>query len=185
MREPRFVNTLILGVTGSIAAYKSADIANRFVKDGIDVHVIMTASARQFITPLTFQTLTGRNVYTDMFEPVFYEDVRHISLAKKADALLIAPATANGIAKIAAGIADDYLSTVALAAWEKPLFIAPAMNSAMWENPVTQENLAKLKTRGAFIIEPKEARLACGDLGKGAMADVEVIVRIVRGYAKS
>jgi phosphopantothenoylcysteine decarboxylase len=174
------VKNIVLGVSGSIAAYKAADIANTLTKEGAAVHVIMTRAARRFITPLTLQTLTGRKVYTDMFKVMDSEDVRHISLAKNADALLIAPATANIIAKIAAGIACDYLSTVALAAWQKPLLIAPAMNTAMWENPVTRANIAALKTRGALLIEPREARLACGDLGKGAMADVADIVRALR-----
>ncbi|MDR0638224.1 MAG: phosphopantothenoylcysteine decarboxylase [Spirochaetaceae bacterium] len=173
------MKNLVLGITGSIAAYKAADIANTLTKEGIAVHVIMTRAAQHFITPLTLQTLTGHKVSTDMFEELGNEDVRHISLAKKADAVLIAPATANIIAKIAAGIADDYLSTVVLAAWQKPLFVAPAMNTAMWENPGAGENIAVLKTRGAVIIEPREARLACGDLGKGAMADVAEIARVI------
>ncbi|MDR1468992.1 MAG: phosphopantothenoylcysteine decarboxylase [Spirochaetaceae bacterium] len=171
---------IVLGITGSIAAYKAADIANTLTKEGVAVHAVMTRAAQHFITPLTLQTLTGRKVSTDMFAEMGNEDVRHISLAKNADAVLIAPATANIIAKIAAGIADDYLSTVVLAAWQKPLFIAPAMNTAMWENPITRANIETLKTRGAFFIEPRQARLACGDLGKGAMADVSEIVRIVR-----
>jgi phosphopantothenoylcysteine decarboxylase/phosphopantothenoylcysteine decarboxylase/phosphopantothenate--cysteine ligase len=174
------MKNVVLGISGSIAAYKAADIANTLTKEGVAVHVIMTRAALHFITPITMQTLTGRKVYTDMFQEMDSEDVRHISLAKSADVLLIAPATANIIAKIAAGIADDYLSTVALAAWRKPLFIAPAMNTAMWENPVTGDNLAALKARGAVIIEPRESRLACGDLGKGAMADVSDIVKTVR-----
>lgn len=174
------MKNIVLGITGSIAAYRAADIANTLTKEGAAVHVIMTRAAQNFITPLTLQTLTGRKVCTDMFEVMDCEDVRHISLAKKADAVLVAPATANSIAKIAAGIADDYLSTVILAAWQKPLIIAPAMNTAMWENPVTGGNIAALKTRGAVIIEPCESRLACGDLGKGAMADVAEIVKNVR-----
>jgi phosphopantothenoylcysteine decarboxylase/phosphopantothenoylcysteine decarboxylase/phosphopantothenate--cysteine ligase len=173
------VNTVVLGVSGSIAAYKAADIANELTKDGVAVHVIMTEAARKFIAPLTFQTLTKHKVYTDMFEEIFYEDVRHISLAKSADAVLIAPATANTIARIAVGIACDYLSTVTLAA-RGTLLIAPAMNTAMWEHPATQENIAKLKTRGAVVIEPQEARLACGDLGKGAMAGKDIIINTLR-----
>jgi phosphopantothenoylcysteine decarboxylase/phosphopantothenoylcysteine decarboxylase/phosphopantothenate--cysteine ligase len=173
------VKNIILGVTGSIAAYKAADIANTLTKAGDCVQVIMTEAALQFITPLTFQTLTRHKVYTDMFETTFHEDVRHISLAKNADAVLIAPASADIIAKIAAGAASDYLSTVVLAAWKKPLFIAPAMNTAMWENPATRENIAKLKARGAYLIDPKESRLACGDLGKGAMADPAQIVQTI------
>jgi phosphopantothenoylcysteine decarboxylase/phosphopantothenoylcysteine decarboxylase/phosphopantothenate--cysteine ligase len=176
MNDPK---NIILGITGSIAAYKSAEIANTLTKSGIDVQVVMTAAAQKFITPLTLQTLTKRKVYTNLFEEIFAEDVRHISLAKNADAILIAPATANIIAKIAAGIASDYLTTVVLAAWDKPLIIAPAMNTAMWENPVTQENIARLKTRGATIIDPAESRLACGDLGKGALARPSVITAAI------
>jgi phosphopantothenoylcysteine decarboxylase/phosphopantothenoylcysteine decarboxylase/phosphopantothenate--cysteine ligase len=173
------VKNIVLGVTGSIAAYKSAEIASLLTKAGIGVHVVMTAAAQKFITPLTFQTLTKRKVYTDMFEEIFSEDVRHISLAKNADAVLVAPATANIIAKLVAGIASDCLTTVALAAWQKPLLIAPAMNTAMWENPATRDNIAKLRTRGAHIIDPVEAALACGDLGKGAMASPSVIAACV------
>jgi phosphopantothenoylcysteine decarboxylase/phosphopantothenoylcysteine decarboxylase/phosphopantothenate--cysteine ligase len=173
------VKNIVLGVTGSIAAYKSAEIASLLTKAGISVHVVMTAAAQKFITPLTFQTLTKHKVYTDMFEEIFCEDVRHISLAKNTDAVLVAPATANIIAKLAAGIASDCLTTVALAAWQKPLLIAPAMNTAMWENPATRDNIAKLKTRGVHIIDPAEARLACGDLGKGAMASPSAIAACV------
>lgn len=171
---------IILGVTGSIAAYKAADIANQLTKSKISVNTIMTASAAKFITPLTFQTLTKNKVYTDMFEEIFYEDVRHISLAQKADCCLIAPATANIIGKLASGIADDMLSTVVMAIKGKPIIICPAMNTAMYENPVTQDNMKKLKAFGYMFIEPKEALLACGDLGKGALADVETIIEAVK-----
>ena len=167
---------IILGITGSIAAYKAADIASRLSKEGVNVHTIMTASAARFITPLTLQNLTKNRVYTDMFEEVYYPDVRHISLAQKADCCLIAPATANIIGKIAAGIADDMLTTVVMAIRNKPIVICPAMNTAMYENPITQSNIAKLMDLGYQFVEPKESRLACGTLGKGALADVEVII---------
>lgn len=171
---------IILGVTGSIAAYKAADIANQLTKSGIIVHTIMTNSASKFITPLTFQTLTKNKVYTDMFEEIYYPDVRHISLAQKADCLLIAPATANIIGKIASGVGDDMLSTVVMAIKNKPIIICPAMNTAMYENQITQNNINKLMTYGYQFVEPKESLLACGDLGKGALADIDTIISSVK-----
>jgi phosphopantothenoylcysteine decarboxylase/phosphopantothenoylcysteine decarboxylase/phosphopantothenate--cysteine ligase len=176
------MKTILLGITGSIAAYKAADLANQITKIGYNVEVIMTESAVKFITPLTLQTLTKNKVYTDMFDEITPEEVKHISLAKKADICIIAPATANIIGKIANGIADDFLSTAILALKDKPVFIAPAMNTNMYENPIVQENIEKLKARGFMIIEPRESVLACGDLGKGAMADVsEIMDRIFLG----
>ena len=136
----------------------------------------MTESAMKFITPLTLQALTKNKVYTDMFDEFTPDEIKHISLAKKADVCIIAPATANIIGKIANGIADDFLSTVILALKDKPVFIAPAMNTNMYESAIVQENIEKLKVRGFLIIEPKESMLACGDLGKGAMADVSEIM---------
>ncbi len=171
---------IILGITGSIAAYKAADIASRLTKNNILVHTIMTASGTKFITPLTLQTLTKNKVYTDMFEEIYYPDVRHISLAQKADCCVIAPATANIIGKLASGIADDMLSTVIMAIRDKPVIICPAMNTAMYENPVTQNNMDKLRAYGYQFVDPKESRLACGDLGKGALAEVETIVASVK-----
>ncbi|NLO46861.1 MAG: phosphopantothenoylcysteine decarboxylase [Clostridiales bacterium] len=173
------MNEIILGITGSIAAYKAADIANELTKSNATVHAIMTAAATKFIAPLTIQTLTKNKVYIDMFEKVDYLDVRHISLAQKADCCLIAPATANIIGKLASGIADDMLSTVVMAIKGKPVLICPAMNTAMYENPVTQSNIERLKGFGYSFIEPKEAFLACGDKGKGALADVHVIIRTI------
>lgn len=171
---------IVLGVTGSIAAYKAAEIANRLTKSKINVHTIMTSSATKFITPLTFQTLTKNKVYTDMFEEVFYSDVRHISLAKKADCCVIAPASANIIGKIAGGIADDMLSTVCMAIRDRPIIICPAMNTAMYENPITQMNITKLQDLGYLFVEPKESLLACGDLGKGALAETETIIAEIK-----
>jgi phosphopantothenoylcysteine decarboxylase/phosphopantothenoylcysteine decarboxylase/phosphopantothenate--cysteine ligase len=171
---------VILGVTGSIAAYKAAEIANLLVKSKVNVNVIMTSAATKFIAPQTFQTLTKNKVYTDMFEEITYHDVRHISLAQKADCLVIAPATANIIGKIASGIADDMLSTVIMAIKNKPVIICPAMNTAMYENPVVQDNMNKLKGYGYQFIEPKESLLACGDSGKGALADIESIVTAIK-----
>jgi len=171
---------VILGVTGSIAAYKAAEIANILVKNNINVNVIMTRAAKKFITPLTFQTLTKNEVYTDMFKKIVYSDVRHISLAQKTDCVVIAPATANIIGKLASGICDDMLSTVVLAIKNKPVIICPAMNTAMYENKITQSNIAKLKEYGFYFVEPKESQLACGDLGKGALADVELIIEKIK-----
>jgi phosphopantothenoylcysteine decarboxylase/phosphopantothenoylcysteine decarboxylase/phosphopantothenate--cysteine ligase len=166
------MKNIVLGVTGSIAAYKAAELANRFTKLGHRVDVIMTRAAREFITPLTFQTLTKTKVNYEMFDEIAFEDVRHISLAKRADLLLIAPATANIIGKIASGIADDLLSTVVMAVQNKPVVICPAMNTAMYENPITQGNIARLAALGYLFVEPREAQLACGDVGRGALADV-------------
>ena len=174
------MKNILLGITGSIAAYKSADLANQLTKNGYSVDVIMTESAMKFIAPLTFQALTKNKVYTDMFDEITPSEIKHISLAKKADVCVIAPATANIIGKLANGISDDFLSCVIMAASGKTIFIAPAMNTNMYENPIVQENIEKLKRFGYIIIEPKESLLPCGDLGTGAMADVNVIIdRIV------
>ena len=173
------MKNIILGITGSIAAYKAADIANMLTKTGHSVHTIMTKAGAEFITPLTLQTLTKNKVHTDMFAAYVPSEVEHISLAQKADLMLVAPATANFIAKAAAGIADDMLTTVLLATRNIPILVAPAMNTAMYMNPVTQRNIRTLTELGFQFIEPKEAMLACGDLGKGALADVDVIVSAV------
>ena len=169
------MKNILLGVTGSIAAYKAVELANTLTKTGSSVKVIMTRSAMEFITPLTFQTITKHKVYTELFEPFAYEDVRHISLAQEADLLLIAPATANIIGKLAGGIADDMLTTVAMAV-TAPKIICPAMNTAMYENVITQGNINKLEAAGYIFMEPKESMLACGDVGKGAMADIDTII---------
>lgn len=171
---------VLLGVTGSIAAYKAAEITNRLTKMGHNVDVLLTESGSRFITPLTLQTLSKNKVYMDMFEEIVPSEVKHISLAKKADLVLIAPATANMIGKIAGGIADDFLSTVVMAAANHtPVYIAPAMNTNMYENPIVQENIKKLTRLGYHFIEPKASLLACGDLGKGALADVEDIIKTI------
>lgn len=174
--------SVLLGITGSIAAYKAADIANRLTKDGYQVDAIMTDSAREFITPMTIQTLTKRRIYTDMFAEYEPDQVEHISLAKKTDLCLIAPATANIIGKIAAGIADDMLSTTVMALRGVPIYICPAMNTNMYENPITQRNIKTLQELGYYFIDPKSSMLACGDLGKGALADVETIIEIVEAH---
>ena len=171
---------IVLGVSGSISAYKAADIANQFHKDGHDVHVVLTEGGSQFITPLTLQTLSKNPVLTDAFAENDPAVVTHIDLADKADAVVIAPATGNIIGKIANGIADDLLSAVVMAAaTQSYIFIAPAMNTNMYENPIVQANLEKLRSLGYQIIEPREAMLACGTMGRGALADVDEIVRIV------
>lgn len=173
------MKTIILGITGSIAAYKGADIANNLVKREYDVHAVMTKAGASFITPLTFQALTKNRVYVDVLQEDNPKEIVHIALPERAKMLLIAPATANIIAKIAGGIADDMLSSMALAAYGIPKLIAPAMNTRMYENPATQENLRVLKGRGWIVIEPREARLACGYTGKGAMAEVQTVLDAV------
>jgi len=173
---------IVLGVTGSISAYKAADIANGLTKLGHNVDVILTESGSKIITPLTLQTLSKNKVYTDMFEEITPKEVKHISLAEKVDIVLIAPATANIIGKIAGGIADDFLSTVVMAAApQAEMYIAPAMNTNMYENPIVQENISKLKGLGYRFIEPKESLLACGTVGKGALADVDKIIAVIEG----
>lgn len=169
---------VVLGVTGGIAVYKALDIASMLRKHDIDVNVIMTNSATQFVTPLTFQSISQNMVTTDMFsEPKAWE-IQHISLAKKADVFLVAPATANIIGKVANGIADDMLSTTIMATNAKVIF-APAMNTNMYNNPIVQENIKKLKSLGYDFIEPASGRLACGDEGKGKLESPEIIVEKV------
>ena len=166
---------VLLGVTGGIAAYKMASVASGLRKAGATVHVIMTENAKQFITPLTFETLTNNRCVVDTFARDFQYDVAHVSLAKAADLILIAPATANVIAKLANGIADDMLTTTVLAARCKKL-VAPAMNTAMLENPITQDNLAKLRHYGFGIIEPAVGLLACKDVGIGKLPEPETLL---------
>jgi phosphopantothenoylcysteine decarboxylase/phosphopantothenate--cysteine ligase, prokaryotic len=178
------MKNIILGVTGSVAAYKTADIANILTKRGYNVDVIMTKSAMEFITPLTFQSLTKNKVYNNMFEEITPSEIKHISLAKKADLCLIAPASANLIGKIASGIADDMLTTVVMAMNNVPVYICPAMNTNMYNNPIVQRNIKTLAELGYRFIDPKESILACGDLGKGALADVDTIINEVEAYFK-
>ncbi|MGL5820319.1 MAG: bifunctional phosphopantothenoylcysteine decarboxylase/phosphopantothenate--cysteine ligase CoaBC [Sarcina sp.] len=169
---------VVIGVSGGIAVYKALDIVSRLKKHDIDVRVIMTKSAMEFVSPLSFQSLSQNMVVTDMFaEPKAWE-IQHISLAQKADLMLIAPATANIIGKVANGIADDMLSTTIMASTAKVVF-APAMNTNMYENVIVQNNISKLKSFGYDFIEPASGRLACGDIGKGKLADTEDIVEIV------
>ena len=161
---------IVVGVTGGIAAYKIASLVSSLKKADNEVHVLMTKEAEQFITPLTFQTLSAQRVITDMFAVDFQPDVHHVSLAKKADIFVIAPATANIIAKMAHGIADDMLSTTILAT-KAPILIAPAMNTGMWTAQATQDNMQILKSRGIHVIGPEGGKLACGDTGTGRMSE--------------
>ncbi len=161
---------VIVGVTGGIAAYKACALVSMLKKAGHDVHVLMTKSAQEFVTPLTFQTLSANRVITDMFSVDYEPDVHHVSLAKKADAFVVAPATADFIAKAANGIADDMLTTTFLAAY-CPKLVVPAMNTHMLANPATQDNLRRLKKYGIHIMESDAGYLACGDVGKGRMPE--------------
>ena len=167
--------TVVIGVSGGIAVYKTLDVISKLRKLGVNVNVIMTKSATEFVTPLSFQSLSQNYVVCDMFEDPKTWDVEHISLAKRADVFLIAPATANVIGKIANGIADDMLTTTVMATKAKVL-IAPAMNTNMYENPILQRNINTLKELGYNFVEPESGRLACGDTGKGKLASPETIV---------
>jgi phosphopantothenoylcysteine decarboxylase/phosphopantothenate--cysteine ligase len=170
--------TVVLGVTGSIAAYKVVDLASNLCKLGADVHVIMTKNALNFITPITFETITKNKCLVDTFDRNFQFNVEHVSLAKKADIFMVAPATANIIGKIASGICDDMLTTT-LFAFKGKKIISPAMNTNMYENPILQDNLEKLKKYGYEIIEPSSGLLACDDIGKGKLPDEEILVSAI------
>ncbi len=167
--------TIVLGVTGSIAAYKIANLASMLVKLNADVHVIMTQNATHFITPMTFETLTNNKCIVDTFDRNFNFDVKHVSLAKRGDLFLVAPCTANVIGKVANGICDDMLTTTIMAT-KAPVLFSPAMNTGMWENPVLQDNLKKLQHYGYHVIEPVVGRLACGDTGSGKMPSEETLL---------
>lgn len=170
---------ITLGVTGSIAAYKACELVRLFVKEGDDVRVVMTAAACEFVTPLTFQTLSRNPVGTSRFSLPAEWKPEHIAYSD-AEAVVVAPATANIIAKMAHGIADDLLSATLLAT-RAPVFVAPAMNDGMWDNPATQANLAALRERGVTVLEPEAGELACGTEGKGRFADPGAIFATVRG----
>ncbi len=176
---------IILGVTGSIAAYKACDIIRGFQKKGVGVTCIVTNEAKEFITPLTLRTLSGRPVYDDMFfeSKNFGEKVQHIDLARDNDLILIAPATANIIGKIASGIADDLLTTVVMAS-EKKILMAPAMNASMWNNTIVQENVKKLTKTGYIFIGPGKGELACGEYGNGHIEDTNAIIGKTLSYLK-
>ena len=171
--------TIVLGITGGIAAYKAADIASKLTQAGARVNVVMTESATKFIAPLTLRSLTGRPVVTSMWELNSEFSIEHVALAEAADIVAIVPATANIIAKLAAGISDDMLTCTVLAT-KAPVIVAPAMNVNMFENPVTQDNLAKVKARGFTIIDPAYGRLASGKIGLGRLAETETIIGIIK-----
>ena len=166
---------IVVGVSGGIAAYKACDVVSKLKKQGFEIDVIMTKNAQEFVSPLTFQTLSNQKVVTDMFETPSDWNVEHIELAKKADVFVIVPATANIIGKIANGIADDMITTTIMATEAKKV-IVPAMNTKMYHNPFVQENILKLKKHGYYFIEPVSGLLACGDTGKGKMEEPTVIV---------
>lgn len=166
--------TVVLGVTGGIAAYKACELTSRLRKAGAQVYVVMTKNACEFVAPLTFETLSNHPVVTDTFARPEKWEVEHVALAKRADVFVIAPATANIMAKLAVGLADDMLSTTALAT-RAPLLIAPAMNTGMWENAATRQNVETLRARGARLIGPEGGFLACGDQGAGRMSELETI----------
>lgn len=170
--------TVVLGVTGGIAAYKIANLASMLKKQHANVEVIMTQNATNFITPITFESLTGNKCLVDTFDRNFQFQVEHVSLAKKADIFMIAPATANVIAKIAHGLADDMLTTTFLAC-KKPKYIVPAMNTQMYENPITQDNLELCRKYGMYVIEPACGYLACGDTGAGKMPEPELLLEYI------
>jgi len=171
--------TIVLGITGSIAAYKAANIASQLTQAGARVEAVMTESATRFITPLALRSLTGRPVVTDMFEPSTEYHLEHVALAEAANVVVIAPATANTIAKLAAGIADDILTCTVLAT-NAPVIIAPAMHASMLQNSITQDNLARLKARGFTIVEPGYGHLASGKASWGRLADTETIIGTIK-----
>jgi phosphopantothenoylcysteine decarboxylase/phosphopantothenate--cysteine ligase len=176
------LKTIVLGVTGGIAAYKAAELARLLVRGGFTVQVVMTAGATEFVTPLTFQTLTGRPVLRDLFATADGGGVRHVDLAGEADLLVVAPASANTLAKMALGLADNLLTTVYLAA-ACPVILVPSMNDQMFAHPAVRENLARLEARGCLILEPATGELACGTIGKGRMPEPQQIFDYIRAAA--
>ena len=173
--------TIVLGVTGSIAAYKMAGVASTLIKKGANVHVLMTKNATNFINPITFETLTNHKCLVDTFDRNFQFDVEHVSIAKQADLVLIAPASANVIGKIANGIADDMLTTTIMACTCTKL-VSPAMNTNMYNNPIVQDNMKKLESYGYVMIEPECGRLACGDVGSGKLPSEDVLVESIEKH---
>ena len=179
MKEKEEIKNIIVGVTGSIAAYKACEIVSRLRKDGYTTRVIMTGAATKFITPLTLETLSGNRVYCNMFEEGDWQP-EHVRLAELADLILVAPATADVIAKLAAGIADELLTSVVLAAGSCPVVVAPAMNEAMYNNKITQANIKKLRSCGLVFVAPEKGWLACGSEGAGRLAEPLRIVERVK-----
>lgn len=173
---------ILLGVSGGIAAYKACDLVRRFREKEAEVFVVMTKAAQEFVTPMTFQTLSGHPVGTHLFSLTEESEIGHIALADKADLLLIAPATADILAKISHGICDDLLTTI-VSATEAPVFLAPSMNLRMWENPIVQENVTRLKKFHYHLLEPAEGSLACGYEGKGRLPEPEEIIREIEKFS--
>lgn len=174
---------LLLGICGGIAAYKCCELVRLAAKAGFDVHCVLTEAGSKFVTPLTLQTLSGNVVHTDMFDLMQEKKVNHISLAKGSDMLLVAPATADIIAKVACGICDDLLSTV-ICATPSPVVFAPSMNTDMWENKITQLNVSKLRDLGYSFIEPASGELACGDSGTGRLPEPAEILEALKEIAR-
>ena len=172
---------IALAVSAGIATYKAVELLRMIMKEGIEVHVSMSANAAEFVTPLTFETLSGNPVYHQLFNSKNSANMEHIRIAEQADLLLVAPATASTIGKMASGLADDALSSLYLA-FKGPVLVAPAMNSDMWGHLAVQENIEKLKSRGVEIIDPEDGQLACGTIGHGRLADVETILATVKSY---
>ncbi len=173
--------SIVLGITGGIAAYKAAELTRLLVKAHIDVQVVMTEAACQFITPVTMQALSGRPVFKDMWDASIANGMPHIELSRAADAILIAPASADFMAKLAHGRADDLLSTLCLAR-DCPLLVAPAMNKQMWENPATQRNVSQLIADGVTILGPDSGEQACGEIGLGRMLEAEELHHLMNAY---
>ena len=183
MKKSSGKRTIVFGITGGIAAYKCCDVVRGLVKRGADVHVVLTKAGAQFVTPLTLQALSQNPVHTDMFSLIQEAEIGHISLADRADLILVAPASADIIAKIACGICDELLQTV-ICATKAPVVFAPSMNVHMWENPITQENIRKLKKLGYHFIEPASGDLACGYHGKGRLPEPEEIMKHIEKILK-
>lgn len=177
------IKRITLAISGSISAYKAADLTSQLTKLGYEVQVLMTEAASHFITPLTLQVLSQNPVYCDIMTETDPQQVRHITIAKETDLFILAPASANTIAKLAYGLADNMVTGVALALTDDiPKLIAPAMNTRMYHNPVTQDNLTKLRARGYDLIPPREAMLACGDVGEGALAELNTLLDYINHY---
>ena len=174
--------TILLGITGGIAAYKSAELARLLIKEGAAVQVVMTSNAEKFITPLTMRTITGRPVYSSLFSPSYGSATVHIDLAREPHLVVVAPATANFLGKISSGIADDLLSTVILAVklQDCPVILAPSMNTAMFHNPAVRDNIALLRRRGYFFADPLSGSLACGEVGEGRMVEPVQLVELIK-----
>lgn len=179
--EKRLAGKLVLGITGGIAAYKAAELVRQLVKAGFDVQVVMTSAACQFITPVTMQALSGKPVFIDMWDSSISNGMPHIELSRNADAILVAPASADFMAKLVQGRADDLLSTLCLAR-DCPLLVAPAMNKQMWENPATQRNINQLKADGVSILGPDSGEQACGEIGLGRMLEPESLLALVNAH---